>query len=124
MNGNSTAKSLISRCFNAGDVTSGTNNHAGGIAGYVSYGDISECYNLGAISGKRVGGIAAQISSGCTVSSCYHLGTVTLTEEGSYNYAGSIVGYSMGTVASCVCLEGTTAIGSCLLYTSDAADKA
>lgn len=112
MYGTSTAKSLIARCFNAGNVTSGNNNHAGGIAGYVSYGDISECYNLGAISGKRVGGIAAQISSGCTVSSCYNLGTVTLTEEGSYNYAGSIVGYSMGTVASSICLEGTTAIGS------------
>ena len=112
MYGTSTAKSLITRCFNAGDVTSGTNNHAGGIAGYVSYGDISECYNLGAISGTRVGGITAQLSSGCTIASCYHLGTVTLTVEGSYNYAGSIVGYSMGTVASCVCLEGTTAIGS------------
>lgn len=112
MNGNSTAKSQITRCFNAGNVTSGTNNHAGGIAGYVSYGDISECYNLGAISGTRAGGITAQLSSNCTISSCYNLGTVTLTMEGSYNYAGSIVGYNMGTVASCVCLEGTTAIGS------------
>lgn len=112
MNGNSTAKSRITRCFNAGDVTSGNNNHAGGIAGYVSYGDISECYNLGAISGTRAGGITAQVSSGCTIASCYHLGTVTLTMEGSYNYAGSIVGYNMGTVTSCVCLEGTIAIGS------------
>ena len=112
MYGTSSAHAAITRCYHAGTVDSGVNNHAGGIAGYVSYGDISECYNLGAVSGKRVGGIAAQLSSGCTVTSCYNAGTVTLTEEGSYNYAGSIVAYNGGTIQSCVCLEGTTAVGS------------
>ncbi len=110
--GSSTIRSTVTRCYNAGSVTSGQNNHAGGIAGYVTYGDISECYNLGAVSGTRAGGISAQIGSGCTVTSCYNLGQVSLTAEGSYNYFGSIVAYNMGTVTGCVCLEGTTAIGS------------
>lgn len=105
--GGSDSQAVISRCYNAGTVTAGANNYAGGIAGYLYHADLLECYNTGSISANRAAGIAAQATTGDTVTACYNVGAVSVVEEGSYNYIGAIIAYNGGaTLTRCYHLSG------------------
>ncbi|MCD7946688.1 MAG: Ig-like domain-containing protein [Oscillospiraceae bacterium] len=98
----------ISYCANTGTVTSRTSaasNTVGGLIGYVGssanveYGQISNCYNTGAVSGASyyIGGLLGYIYYNTVeVSNCYNTGTVesTRTDASSPAYVGGFVGYS------------------------------
>ncbi len=95
-------------CGNEASVTGGTN--AAGIVGrQFSYGSplrITGCYNTGAISGARAGGILAYINDEAAVERCYNTGTVTGSgyAGGIRGQAGSMIGaitgcYNTGTVS-------------------------
>lgn len=99
--GSVTNTGLITECYNLGLVT-GT-NHVGGVCGYVGTGDrILKSYNKGIVTGinGHVGGIAGQVESGL-------LTTASLTE--CYNtgtvtgkdYVGGITGESASSTHSC-----------------------
>lgn len=79
----------ISDCFNAGSVTASTSS-AGGIAGDGE--TIVNCGNIGTIKANyRAGGIAGEIVSG-SVSNCYNAGSVKGLSTYKPD-AGGIVGY-------------------------------
>lgn len=76
----------IQNCFNAAAV-SATGIHCGGIVGYNSSRDVSDCFNIGRIEGENyVAGIAGY-SSG-TLVRCYNAGTIS-----GNNYVGGVVAY-------------------------------
>lgn len=111
--GTSIVRGSVTRCANAGEISSGEYNFTGGIAGYTYYTSISDCYNVGSVSGKRAGGIVGQTGSSDQVSNCYNAGQVTCTVEGSYNYGAAIIGYYMGTAFNCYYVDlGAPAFGS------------
>lgn len=76
----------IQNCFNAAAV-SATGIHCGGIVGYNSFGDVSDCFNIGRIEGKNyVAGIAGNNCG--PLESCYNTGTIS-----GNNYVGGVVAY-------------------------------
>ena len=85
----------ITNCYNTGTVSAG--RYAGGIAGWAIPIVISDCYNTGLISahdGGQAGGIVGEAGSS-TISDCYNVGTVS-----SSHSAGGISG-SSGTISNC-----------------------
>lgn len=95
-------------CGNEASVNGGAN--AAGIVGrQFSYGSplrITGCYNTGAISGTRAGGILAYINDEAAMERCYNTGTVTGSgyAGGIRGQAGSMIGaitgcYNIGTVS-------------------------
>ncbi len=102
----SSASSLIARCYNTGAVTGGS--EVGGIAGGIENGQMQDCYNIGALSGReadtgRLGGIAGYLDEG-SISSCYNIGSLANGEQAT---TCGIVWKNSGTVESCFYLEGT-----------------
>ena len=109
----------VSYCNNSGDVSGQTvaSNmpivNTGGVVGYNAEGDISNCYNTGAVTGSgrgsdnllivSTGGVVGQNYNG-SVSDCYNTGAVKAIGSG---YAGGVAGfngysgYRIGTVESC-----------------------
>ena len=109
----------VSYCNNSGDVSGQTvaSNmpivNTGGVVGYNAEGDISNCYNTGAVTGSgrgsdhflivSTGGVVGQNYDG-SVSDCYNTGAVKAIGSG---YAGGVAGfngysgYRIGTVESC-----------------------
>lgn len=86
--------STTTKCFNAGNVTTGWRN-AGGISG-CAYADISECVNTGTVKAVKLygtssiqyaGGIAGWVNGGA-VTSCQNFGDVYAL----MGYAGGITG--------------------------------
>ena len=85
-NGSTQTGSIIN-CSNSAAVTGG---YAGGITSYAKYSTITECYNVGKITGTgNTGGIAGQIMNNTVISNCYSIGEVT-----SSGNAGGIVGFN------------------------------
>lgn len=84
----SSAAVSIKRCGNEASVTAeketGT---AGGIAGCSELLDYRECYNSGAIKGKKAGGIAGAASGVCKYFNIYNSGEIQATF-----YAGGLIG--------------------------------
>ncbi len=82
----------ISGCLNFGTI-SGTQG-AGGIVG-LSAADISDCENIGSVSGSAasVGGIAGEQKACGSIRACINFGSVTCTGEGSEYGAGGIAGW-------------------------------
>ena len=88
--------STVTYCYNTGDVrgigTGTGSNSIGGIAGIVNgnvsvnLSVVSNCYNLGNVSGTRVGGVVGQLNRAVLVN-CYNAGTV------SGSNVGGVVGY-------------------------------
>ncbi|MDO4623405.1 MAG: S-layer homology domain-containing protein [Eubacteriales bacterium] len=113
-NGSSTAKAAITGCINTGAISNGTNSHAGGIGGYIQHTNVSSCYNTGSVISNRGGGITGQDGIGSTFKNLYSIGDVTLAEEGSNNYAGSLVGYVLYSEnwENCYYLSGAKAVGN------------
>lgn len=87
----------ISKCWNSGDITAPI---AGGIAGWVGFGTIEECYASGNITGNDptgsyAGGIAAYAASE-TIKNCTSTANVTAEKEGEKQaFAGGIVGVGL-----------------------------
>ena len=97
-------------------VGTGSNSYVGGIAGYNSFGTISNSYNTGSVTSSvtgigsylYVGGIAGGNSEG-TISNCYNTGSVTGTSSGTD--VGGIAGdNSSGTISNCFVAYSGTAI--------------
>ena len=87
----------ISNCYSAGAV-SGT-LYVGGVCGAHSYGEISNCYSVGAVSGNSVvGGVCGYNYKG-NISNCYSAGTVS----GTNNVVGGVCGsnFSGSTISNC-----------------------
>lgn len=85
--------------------TTGSTIHAGGIAGYLDGGTISQCYFTGSIwigGGKtgRLGGIAGTAYRGSHILDCYNLGTLKGSSM-TYCWLGGIVAHNYGEVARC-----------------------
>ncbi len=109
----------VSYCNNSGCVSGQTtvsdmpSVNTGGVVGYNAAGDISNCYNTGAVTGSGggsyhfliviTGGVVGQNYNG-SVSDCYNTGAVKAIGSG---YAGGVAGfngysgYRIGTVESC-----------------------
>lgn len=84
----------ITGCVNSGSVSNGANNYCGGITGYAQYVTVSSCYNTGSVVSNRGGGIVGQEGIAGSFENLYSIGSVTMAETGSYNYAGALVGYA------------------------------
>ena len=86
----------------------------GGIAGYIDYGTVANCYNSGSVTATGnidyVGGIAGRNDSG-TIINCYNTGNVTAA--GNNVSAGGIAGRNDagGTVRNCYNTGTVTATG-------------
>lgn len=90
---------LVSHSYNSGSVT-GADKNVGGIAGYNGdtygqTGEISNCYNVGPVSGSScVGGIAGENimsfsnPNGVVITKCYNTGIITAPN----GYLGGITG--------------------------------
>lgn len=89
--GNSSGRTQIRKCSNAGSVT-GASNYVGGIVG-VADGVVESCYNSGTIRGydTYTGGIIGINYQVLTVNNCYNIGNVTGVRS-----VGGIVGGSHG----------------------------
>ena len=96
----------ISNCYNTGSVTSnntsGSSSSVGGIAGWNYEETISNCYNTGSIVSNNtsscsscVGGVVGENQNG-VILNCYNIGEVTGSDD-----AGSVAGYSEGTITNC-----------------------
>ncbi len=73
----------VSTCYNAGSVFN-TSSYTGGVVGQGN--DITDCYNIGSISGEaRIGGI---VGSGNNITTCYNKGSVS----GATEYIGGVIG--------------------------------
>ncbi len=108
----------VEYCYNVGAVkNTGIGSDVGGVVGS-NVGDIFEgestiknCYNAGSVTsnGAQVGGIAGSNEDSCTVSYCYNVGAISITNGSG---CGSVVGQNVGTVTSCyydeqMCPTGT-----------------
>jgi hypothetical protein len=90
---NSKYGSSVSQCANYATVVALGNNGmtAGGIVGGGGKGSISECYNMGTISGgHHIGGIIGSSDNITTIRNCYNGGTINASVENS----GGIMGAS------------------------------
>ena len=100
--GQASYSTTIENCSNHCRVTSGGGASVGGIAGYnVDGATITDCYNVGTITGARTsaGGIAGNNSG--TISNCYNVGTVSNGAN-----VGEIIGNNMRkTVKNCYYLN-------------------
>lgn len=105
------AKSTVSSCYFKGEVVSSNCAYTGGIVGInYSYSTVTNCYNMGSVSGSRtstfnIGGIAG-FNNNSSVSNCYNMGSVygestTTSSSSVYIYSAGIVGYNSREVSNC-----------------------
>ncbi len=86
--GRANSYSTITNCYNIGDVT-GVRS-VGGVVGFADYSTITNCYSAGSVTGGGyVGGVVGYVNNS-TITNCYNTGTVT----GRYDYVGGVVGYA------------------------------
>ena len=90
---------IVRRCANYGTVSS--NQHAGGITGYAyKTPKIVDRYNAGSVTGATAGGIAGRLDSG-SISNSYSYGSIS-SSKGSNATRGGVVGTaSGGTITNC-----------------------
>ena len=78
----------VTNCYNTGDVTGGSN--VGGVAGVNSSGGITNCYNTGSVNGAmQVGGVVGYngYNRKGSATNCYNIGSVS-----GNSYVGGVVG--------------------------------
>lgn len=104
---NNSNKCLINSCYNTGtikvqDGVSANNAAIGGIIGYISYGTIQDCYNLGDIDGtstnandSSVGGLIGMVH-GATITNCYVSNNIIVSNTQSLSEVGNIIGVVSG----------------------------
>lgn len=104
--------SVITNCYNAGNVTINNSNYtycqAGGIAGLnYSSGIISNCYNTGNISTNGSGSTYLCLAGGITGQSdgliqiSYNSGDIYINGSSSYSEAGGIAGNNNSSISNC-----------------------
>ena len=101
-----TFENCANLCVVQSDSTEG--GTTGGIIGFaLSQGYeriVRDCYNVGSITGRNVGGIIGQCGGWIgTISNCYNAGTVT----GTANVGAIICNYSSDKISNCYYLEGS-----------------
>lgn len=101
--GTASVPTIVSNCYNLGDVTA-NGNQGGGIVGYSMNKNmvIENCYNAGRIDGGfGLGGIVASFTGDTTnvIRNCYNTGDIAT----STNRSGGLIGYGngKGTVENC-----------------------
>jgi hypothetical protein len=112
-------RSLVSECWNSGEVfayTSGNNTKIGGIVGAITESDIYDCWNTGNLSlnltssESSCGGIAgcSTLSHNANISRCWSTGTITAEGTASIR-VGGISGYDNRgdvTISDCFYWDG------------------
>ena len=94
----------VTNCYNAGSVT-GTGSYVGGVCG-MNDGTVTNCYNSGTVAGSsQVGGVCGL--NYATVTNCYNAGNVT----GTGDHVGGVCGLNYDTVTNCYYLTGKAAGG-------------
>jgi hypothetical protein len=73
-----------------------TGTHAGGLAGYIEYSSISDCFSTGNISGSFIVGGLAGYTYSTTLTNCYAAGVVT----GRYDNTGGFAGRTYSSIVS------------------------
>lgn len=86
----------ITNCYNIGSV-SGSEGNVGGVNGYNDGGTITNSYNAGSVSGteRYVGGVSGY-NDGGTITNCYNVGSV-----GGSGYVGGVNGWNKGIITNC-----------------------
>lgn len=86
----------ITDCYNIGSV-SGSEGNVGGVNGYNDGGTITNSYNAGSVSGteRYVGGVSGY-NDGGTITNCYNVGSV-----GGSGYVGGVNGWNKGIITNC-----------------------
>lgn len=106
---------IIENCCLDGNTTvisNGSYAYAGGIAGYVGYGEVRCCFRndsglIETVSGRgRAGGVVGRLEGvavGVQMSDCYNIGDVAAIGSGNLNCAGGVIGYNnfSGEAANC-----------------------
>lgn len=95
--GKATMTSLVSGCSNYGTVEG---KYAGGITGYAKYGDITDSYNSGNVSGtNRSAGIVGQAQNNVTITNCYNIGENNGTSTSKADIADFL--YTSAKIVNC-----------------------
>ena len=93
------------------NVTSSYESYAGGLAGYLYWSTIENCYAIGSVtltSGAEtvmVGGLVGYAQDTDAIRGCYSAGTVSGTSKQAYAYAGGLVGKTWSKYSSRTTLE-------------------
>ena len=87
--GGTASNSTITNCYNIGSVSGSSS--IGGVVGITSTDStITNCYNTGSVSGRQeVGGVVGYTRDDSTITNCYNTGSVS----GTNMYVGGVVGY-------------------------------
>ncbi len=122
----------MNNCVFAGTVTAKGEN-AGGIVGNSNKNvTLTDCVNLGIITGKEsVGGIIGRCDATTTITRCVNLGNLTSTANSDTTYNGNIMGYigsASGslTLSDCYYTKGfstTLGTGSKITYSGETSEK-
>ena len=81
---------IITNCYNTGEITGG---YTGGLVGHADDEiTITNCYNTGEITGSDVGGLVGYADGTTIITNCYNTGNVTGTASNSY--VGGLIGYA------------------------------
>ena len=101
---------VLSGCVNRASVETANdakNTVAGGIVGYAKYTEITDCYNIGTVSGtSRTGGIGGQLQNNVTASNCYNIGKMNGAS------AGELAGFLYSSASFANSYYTKTAIGA------------
>ena len=132
--GELTAKSTISRCFNAGEIDQNSSHdtplHTGGIVGYINAsgaGDnctVEKSFNSYKVHGyNRVGGIAGMVEGKAKLNHCYNTGVV----KGIAQVGGLIGLQKNATISTSDCysagkVEGSSMVGAVCGYATTSAN--
>ena len=93
----------VTNCYNAGSVT-GTGSYVGGVCG-MNDGTVTNCYNSGTVAGSsQVGGVCGL--NYATVTNCYNSGTVAGSSQ-----VGGVCGLNYATVTNCYNAGNVTGTG-------------
>lgn len=129
--GDASSSNTIENCHSSASIAVTFSNdslyaYAGGVVGYLEKGIVKNCSNSGAVGGTSVvaGGVAGgsgNMSAG-TIQNCWNTGNITV--NGSWSYAGGIVGdnycssskvencYNTGNIQGYSCYAGVAASNS------------
>ena len=91
-------RGIVSKCETYGSLT-GTTQYVGGVTGFNSNGEITDCTNYAEIKGySRTGGIVGN-GSGSSVVNCANFGNISYLVVNGYvsYYTGGIIGYASNT---------------------------
>lgn len=111
---------ILKRCCNKGNISS-ISKYTGGIVGLnqSDIGEVTDCYNIGAITGVNcVGGIAGH-NSGTLIKNCFNTGLIQCSKSSSSEKVecmGGIVGYNNAgcPITNCystACIIGEKSVG-------------